>query len=118
MIDGKIARRVRVEAGYKIGERNWLIPDVSVMHEGQVRDRYYIGAPEIAIEVISESNTAHQIDLKRKIYLANGAQEVWVIYPKTHSVFIFREGRSEEVTGELRSESTPAARISLSDLFE
>jgi Uma2 family endonuclease len=117
-VDGSLPRRVQVETGYKIGEKNWVVPDVSVIYPDQAGDPYFEGAPEIAIEVISESNTAHQIDLKRKIYLANGAQEVWVIYPKTQSAFIFREGRVEEVTGELRSESTPSARISLQELFQ
>jgi Uma2 family endonuclease len=118
LIDGVKPRRVRVETGFKIGNRNWLIPDVSVMHEDQTRGKFFEGAPQIAIEVVSESNSAHQIDLKRKIYLANGAEEVWVIYPKTQSAFVYREGRTEEVSDELQSQAIPAARISLSELFE
>jgi Putative restriction endonuclease len=39
----------------------------------------YLVAPEICIEVVSPSNTAHEIDNKVNLYLAKGAVEVWVI---------------------------------------
>jgi Uma2 family endonuclease len=70
--------KVHHERGYKIGSKpdSWLIPDVSVPHSGQASDDYYEGAPLIAIEVISESNTAAKIDRKIEKYLANGGQEV------------------------------------------
>jgi Uma2 family endonuclease len=117
LVDGPMPRLVQVETGYKIGDRSWLVPDVSILHPNQAGGKYHEGAPEIAIEVISESNTARQIDNKRRIYLENGAKEVWVIYPETRSAFVFRAGAVEEVTGELRSATTPEARINLPELF-
>jgi Uma2 family endonuclease len=117
LIDGGKPRLVQVEAGYKIGPRTWLVPDVSVLHEGQPRSPYFAGAPAIAIEVISESNTARHIEGKRRAYLANGAAEVWVIYPETQSAWLYRAGHGEEFTGELRSRAFPEVRIDLMELF-
>ena len=34
-------------------------------------------APEICVEVLSPTNTAEEIDAKRALYFAAGAQEVW-----------------------------------------
>ncbi len=34
-------------------------------------------APEICIEVLSESNTRAEIDEKRLLYFERGAQELW-----------------------------------------
>ena len=66
---------VDIEAGYKIGPNNWLQPDVSITRRGQPETDYLEGAPALAIEVISEANTADQMQRKVKLYLANGAQE-------------------------------------------
>jgi Uma2 family endonuclease len=40
----------------------------------------YPKAPEICIEIVSPSNSKAEITGKVNLYLAKGAQEVWVIY--------------------------------------
>lgn len=35
-------------------------------------------APEICIEILSESNTAEEMEFKRNLYFQAGAEEVWV----------------------------------------
>jgi Uma2 family endonuclease len=92
--------------GYKMGGAVWLRPDVSVVNAHQARGGYLDGAPALAVEIISESNTAQEIDRKVKKYLSNGGIEVWVIY-KTRCVWVFRQGHAEEFRGELRSELFP-----------
>jgi Uma2 family endonuclease len=108
---------VYIEAGYKIGRNNWLQPDVSITRRGQPETDYLEGAPALAIEVISESNTADQMQRKVKLYLANGAQEVWVVYPKTRSVWVFQEGRAAEFRGVLRSGIGGGMEIDLERIF-
>src|SRR4051794_11829462 len=46
-IIGPAPRRVWMETGFKIGEKTWLVPDVSVIHADQPLGAYYEGAPEI-----------------------------------------------------------------------
>jgi Uma2 family endonuclease len=72
--------KVRMEAGYRLGD-GWAQPDVSVTHAGQPRERGYLqGAPAIAIEVVSPSNTARHLEAKTELYFAHGAREVWRVY--------------------------------------
>ena len=40
-------------------------------------------APEICIEVLSPSNSVQEMEEKRAAYLASGALEVWLVYPKS-----------------------------------
>lgn len=108
---------VYVEMGYKFGPKSWLQPDVSVEHAGQPGDDYLEGAPFLAIEVISESNTAEQMDRKIKMYLANGGREVWVVYPKTQCVWVYWAGHAQEFCGKLRSEIAGGLEIDLDQLF-
>jgi Uma2 family endonuclease len=75
--------RVYMEMGYRLpGEPgSGLRPDVSLTHPNQLVDRFYIGAPLIAFEIVSESESARRLDEKVRLFLANGAAEVWLIYP-------------------------------------
>jgi len=86
--------RVYVETGFLI-EDNWVIPDVSVLHANQSTERGYLaGAPMIAIEVASKGNTAEELDRKVQLYLGNGAEEVWILYPRTRTLLIHEPGGS------------------------
>ena len=109
--------KAHIECGYKLGPNAWLIPDVSIQHKGQPRGDYLEGAPALAVEIISESNRAEDMDRKVKKYLSTGGIEVWVVYPKTQSVWVHRPGFAEEFHGELRSDIIPGLKISLTELF-
>ena len=78
---------VYIEAGFKLAERHWLQPDVSLVSTEQDRtgdpDGYFEGAPRLAIEVVSRANTAESVDRKIAKYFEYGCEEVWVFYPKT-----------------------------------
>ena len=109
--------QAHMEFGYKIGSTAWLQPDVSIEFKGQTENDYLEGPPALAVEVISESNRADQMNRKVKKYLSNGALEVWVAYPKTQCVWVFRQGYAKEFCGELRSELFPGLTIDLDSLF-
>ena len=90
--------RVWHETGYQL-RRGWLQPDVSVTWPDQpIENGWLQGAPMLAVEVVSPSNTAEQIEKKTAAYLEEGAAEVWVIYPITRRMTVFRKGTWECVT--------------------
>src|SRR5205807_2808070 len=49
------------ETGYKMGPRRWLQPDVSIPYANQASNDYFEGAPALAVEIISKSNSAEHI---------------------------------------------------------
>jgi Uma2 family endonuclease len=100
--------RVHIEMGYLItgNPQSWLRPDVSLTHPEQPGDRYYEGAPLIAFEVVSEHDTAAKLDRKVAEYLANGAAEVWAIYPETRHAWLYRS-TPPAATRETQSIHTP-----------
>jgi Uma2 family endonuclease len=107
-----------LEMGYKFGTGAWLQPDVSIPYRDQPCGDYFESAPALAVEVISESNTAAQMDRKMKIYLANGGVEVWLVYPDTRCVWVYHEGHAEEFEGVLRSSLLPGLELDLTQLFD
>ena len=114
---------VEFEMGYKIGGQpdSWLVPDVSIAYRDQAAsDKYYEGAPLIAIEIVSQSNTARYVDRKIKKYLANGSQEAWVFYPKTRRVLTHFAGSDVVEVGRahIRSHVLPeVSRIPLAEIW-
>lgn len=90
-------------ASYQL-KRGWLIPDVSATWPGQPVSEWLQGSPMIAIEIVSRGNTAAEIDRKVSAYLEEGAAEVWVVYPATRSMAVFRKDATLRVTNVYRCE--------------
>jgi Uma2 family endonuclease len=91
--------RIWTGEGYQL-RRGWLIPDVSANWPDQKEGEWFLGAPMIAIEIISRGNTAEEVNRKTEAYLEEGAAEVWVVYPTSRSMNVFRkDGSFVRVTG-------------------
>ena len=71
------------------------MPDISFISWDQlptrVRPRVPIAdfAPVLAIEVLSESNTRGEMELKRKDYFLAGTQLVWLVDPEKRIVEVY-----------------------------
>lgn len=104
------------ETGYRM-RNNWLIPDISISHAGQVEGKYLEGAPALAIEVISESNTAPKMRRKIRTYLDNGCREIWVVDPDTASIEVHIGKTAIEHEGQFTSDLLPGVSIDLAAIF-
>ena len=51
---------------------------------------YWIGAPDLAVEVLSPSDTVRGVEGKVAQWLECGARAVWVVSPKLHTVTVYR----------------------------
>lgn len=112
--------KVHMERGYRLlGEpASWLQPDVSLTQPDQAIDRYYLGAPLIAFEVVSASDRAPQLDDKIALYLANGAAEVWLIYPNRRHAWIYNgSGAARQETRSIHMELLPGVDIPLEEIL-
>ncbi|MDR3635234.1 MAG: Uma2 family endonuclease [Isosphaeraceae bacterium] len=45
--------------------------------------------PDLAIEVVSRSNSAAEVQVKIRDYFKAGVRQVWVVYPTTREVYAF-----------------------------
>ncbi len=99
--------------------RSWLQPDVSLTHPDQPGDRYYEGAPLMAFEIVSEFDTARQMEAKVAEYLAHGSAEVWVIYPDTRHAWVYERATpsARREHRAIRSPLLPAVEIAIADIF-
>jgi Uma2 family endonuclease len=58
----------------------------------------YPKAPEICMEIMSPSNSMAEITAKVELYLAKGAQEVWVVYEDGRILTFTHTGEIEKST--------------------
>ena len=107
------------EMGYLLQGAGWLQPDVSVTQAGQSVEKYLTGAPAIAVEVISPSNTAKQIDAKAALYFEFGAREVWRFFPKTKHVMIQVPGSARVIAGDstVTTPLLPGLALTVTEIF-
>ena len=94
------------EAGYILARDPLTIrqPDVSVISRERIRatsaDSYFEGAPELAVEIVSPSDSAEDLDSKIRQYLESGAEQVWILYPKSRTGHVFSAGAAPRILTE------------------
>jgi Uma2 family endonuclease len=86
---------------FVLGPNTKRAPDVSFLRAeraSQIDPNADIpGAPDLAVEVVSPNDTAFAMRRKVRHYFAAGAQYVWVVYPETREVEIWREAARPQV---------------------
>ncbi len=76
--------------GTKVADVAWLSQERWHRLKGKVEADI---APEVCVEVLSMSNTTDEIKTKRKLYFAQGAQEVWSCDPYGKMSFYDAKGK-------------------------
>lgn len=114
---------------FKMKSGNKRSPDVSFMAKERLQgldelpDGFLEGAPDLAVEILSPSNTVEEIHNKLVEYFDNGSRLVWVINPKEKYVLVYRS--SEEPDRLLKSidsldgeEIVPGFSLAIAELFQ
>ncbi len=102
------------------------IPDVSVVRRervpaGGVPEGYWPGAPDLAVEIVSPHDRAEEVHERVRDYLGAGTALVWVLWPKSRAVTVYRaDGTARELGPEdaLDGEAVlPGFQVRVSELF-
>jgi Uma2 family endonuclease len=114
---------------FKMKSGNKRSPDVSFMAKERLQglddipDGFLEGAPDLAVEILSPSNTVEEIDKKIIEYFDNGSRLVWVINPKQNYILVYRNGQepdrlvksNDSLDGE---EIVPGFNLPVAELFQ
>jgi len=97
----ELAMESLVEMGAEVSQRDVFGPDVCLVKlDRYSNERIFRGAPELAIEVVSPSDTAARLKAKVDTYLQGGANAVWVVFPESRSVTIYSGDGVRELKGD------------------
>ncbi len=95
-----LGRTYMVETGFILDEvrQRVLGPDVAFVSRERMtqppQPGFFRGAPDLAVEVRSPSQSAREMDVKATGYLAAGTRLVWVVDPDRRTVTVYRPDRS------------------------
>jgi len=88
---------------------------------GGLPKKFFPGAPDLAVEVVSPGDTTGEVDEKVLDWLNAGCLAVWVVDPRLRTVRIYHSPTEIRVCtsdGELTDERVvPGFRCKVSDLF-
>jgi Uma2 family endonuclease len=87
---------------FVLGERRAPEPDVAYISQARLHiltPTRALGAPDIAVEIVSEDSVHRDYVLKRDLYEQAGVREYWIVDPLQQRCTFLRlhEGRFEEV---------------------
>lgn len=121
----KLGRVYGGDTGFRLNDRTVLSPDVAFVRRERVeavRSKSFAnGAPDLAVEILSPSDTVRRINRKVKQYLTAGCHTVWLVYPESQTVDVFeasgaeRTLRSEEILE--APEILPGFSLKVAELF-
>lgn len=116
-LHGRLARHVddhglglvlAAETGFEIApdpDGTVRAPDVAFISKERIPDDgiprgFWPGPPDLAVEVVSPSNSADQLQGKIFDYLDAGTRMVWVVHPRTRTVTVYRSTEEIRILGE------------------
>jgi Uma2 family endonuclease len=115
---------VRLFPREDLRDDTFLEPDIVVVCDpAKLTKAGCEGAPDMVVEILSPSNTRHEMLLKFKKYLAAGVREYWVVDgdEKTVEIHVFDQGRCMTSVAEGGDEvpltALPGCTIKLRDLW-
>ena len=99
--------------------------DIPFVCADRVPDRpmpgFFVGAPDLAVEVLSPNDRASEVAEKVDLWLRCGARRVWVVDPKRHTVIVHRDPKNAQT---LHKDDTldgedllPGFSLKVSDIF-
>lgn len=89
--------------------------------DGRVPEGFFPGAPDLAVEVVSPTDQAADVQEKVNDYLKAGTSLVWVVYPKLRQVVVHKslaESFTVEEGGTLKGDPVlPDLSIPVKEIF-
>ncbi len=113
------------DTGFRLNEDTVRSPDVAFVRRDRVEalrsQGFANGAPDLAVEIYSPSNSFRQMSRKIRQYFEAGCHTVWVVYPDRKVVEVFEAaGGNRTLTGSDVLDAPgllPGFSIAVVDLF-
>ncbi len=124
---GKLGIVYDGQTGYRLDLDNCISPDVSFVSKERIAtlapdpDKFLMGAPDFAVEVLSPSDSWRQVERKIELFLRFGTRLAWIIDPKRSRARVYSSmGECREFTGEFELTGEPVLpgfKISSAEIF-
>lgn len=119
---------VNANTGFLLAENPDTVraPDVGFVRRDRIQatgmpKKYWPGAPNLAVEVVSPNDTVYAVDDKVEEWLDAGAGLVWVVNPRRRTVTVHRPGSAPVILTTADTldglQVVPGFTLSVADVF-
>jgi len=126
VLENALGEVTAAETGFKLKNHSTVGADIGFISKENlakfgIPDSFFPTAPDLAVEVVSPSNTSEEISTKVEDYLSSGSRLVWIVYPKRKVITVYRANNTVSFlheTDELNGEDViPNFRLPLEKVF-
>jgi Uma2 family endonuclease len=114
------------ETGFRLSAGTVRAPDVAFIRQERLEalhgKGFAKGAPDLAVEIFSPSDSVPQLMRKVKQYFAAGCHTVWIVYPDTREIHVLEASGSDRILRDTdlmeAPELLPGFSVPLAEFFE
>ncbi len=128
VLQRKLGELADGQSGFRLSMEHCFEPDIAFISRERltllepVSEKIFHGSPDLAVEVLSPSDSITKTELKMRLYLTYGSRLAWLIDPNSKTVRVYRPGQDFELLRADRwltgNSVIPGFRLSLARLFE
>ncbi len=128
----RLGRIYRAPFALMLSDRNTVEPDLlyaSAARRHIITSRGCEGIPDLVMEILSPSNSAHDLAVKRELYARHGIPEYWILNPIQETLLALTDPVTHDGVGEhtvealyqsgdtLTTSRIPDLAIAVADIF-
>jgi Uma2 family endonuclease len=122
----RLGRVYSGDSGFRLGTGTVRAPDVAFVRQERIEalhgKGFAKGAPDLAVEIFSPSDSVPQLMRKVKQYFAAGCHTVWIVYPDSREIHVLEAAGSDRILRDGDSmeapELLPGFSVSVAEFFE
>jgi Uma2 family endonuclease len=127
VLEHNLGHVLGADGGYTLSPHNVRIPDVSFISSARYPELppRIEGGPDLAVEIISPSESSQDVLKKVTLYFNAGTRLVWTVYPDLQMVYSYRPSddgmsvRPIDMDGTLDGEDVlPGFALKVSEIFK
>src|SRR5580658_8087188 len=97
----KLGRVYSGDTGFRLSKEVVRVPDIAFVRQervGSLKGKGFAkGAPDLAVEIFSPSDSVPQLMRKVKQYFAAGCHTVWIVYPDARELHALEASGSDRI---------------------
>ena len=122
----RLGRLYPGDTGFRLNDGTVRVPDVAFVRQERLATvkgtGFAKGAPDLAVEIFSPSDSVPQLMRKVKQYVAAGCHTVWIVYPETREIHVLDSGGADRLLSAEDSieapELLPGFSVPVAEFFE
>jgi Uma2 family endonuclease len=97
----RLGRVYTGDPGFRLNDHTVRAPDIAFVRQERLTEMegkgFAKGAPDLAVEIFSPSDSVPQLMRKVKQYFAAGCHTVWIVYPESREIHILEAGGADRL---------------------